>query len=205
MLWIVNLLYVLAAPWVIATLWLRDRRKKRSWPDSWARCRGIVRIDPPRPGRKRLLLHAVSMGEVNAIRPLVEALAADGDVEPVVATSTPTGFQRASEAFRDRAAVIRYPFDFPWAVRRFLGSVRPDAVALVELEVWPNFVHQCVQRSIPVAIINGRLSERSFRWYRIIRPFLHRRRSGRCDSPRRRMKRMPRDSARWACRSLAFT
>ncbi len=70
--------------------------------------------------------------------------------------------------------VVRYPLDFSWAVRQFLDAVRPDVVALVELEVWPNFVRGCKGRGVPVCIVNGRLSERSFRGYRKIRGFFGR-------------------------------
>jgi 3-deoxy-D-manno-octulosonic-acid transferase len=67
--------------------------------------------------------------------------------------------------------VVRYPLDFSWSVRRFLDAIKPDAVALVELEVWPQFVRACATRGIPTCIINGRLSERSFKGYRRIRGF----------------------------------
>jgi 3-deoxy-D-manno-octulosonic-acid transferase len=63
--------------------------------------------------------------------------------------------------------VVRYPFDASWMVRRFLDRVRPDAVALCELEVWPNFVDACAARGIPVTVVNGRLSARSYGRYRL--------------------------------------
>ncbi|MGQ0629254.1 MAG: 3-deoxy-D-manno-octulosonic acid transferase, partial [Phycisphaerales bacterium] len=68
-----------------------------------------------------------------------------------------------------RHAVVRYPIDFSWSVRRFLNATRPALVVLVELEIWPNFVRACSFRGIPVGVINGRLSERSFKGYRRIR------------------------------------
>ena len=92
--------------------------------------------------------------------------------EVVVAASTDTGIARARELFADRHLVVRYPLDASGAVRRFLDAVRPDAVALVELELWPNFVRECVRRGIPVGVVNGRLSDRSFKGYRRIRPFI---------------------------------
>lgn len=146
---------------VTAPRWARKARG--GWPERWGRT-------PPLPesaGRPRLLLHAVSVGEVNALRTLVPLLA--GEVDLVVSAMTDTGLARAREIFADRARVVRFPLDASWAQRRFLDAVRPDAVALVELELWPNFIRECGRRGIPVGVINGRLSERSFRGYRRIR------------------------------------
>jgi 3-deoxy-D-manno-octulosonic-acid transferase len=118
------------------------------------------------------VLHAVSVGEVNALRSLVPILAEDCTV--IVSTTTDTGLARASALFAETCEVVRYPLDFSWSVRRFLDAVRPDVVALVELELWPNFVAACGERGVPVAVINGRLSERSFRGYNRFRWFFRR-------------------------------
>lgn len=150
------------APW-----WLRKAR------GGWAERLG--RIDPlPAKARPRILLHAVSVGEVNLTRPLVELLR--GDVEVVISATTDTGIARARALFGGLAGcrVVRYPLDASWSVRRFLDAVDPDAVGLVELELWPNFARACRGRSVPLAVINGRLSERSFRRYRLGRPFIGR-------------------------------
>ncbi len=117
-----------------------------------------------------MLVHAVSVGEVNAIREFVPLLGERAEV--VVAASTDTGLARARELFAEAHLVVRYPLDASGAVRRFLDAVRPNAVALVELELWPNFVRECVRRGIPIGVVNGRLSDRSFRGYRRIRPFI---------------------------------
>ena len=164
--------YLLAAI-VTSPLWLirmgRSGKLKTDWPARFGRV-------PPasRPTRRpRILLHAVSVGEVNAVRLLVEALAADrSNPEVIVATTTDTGFARASSLFGGKHRVVRYPFDASFAVRRFLDSIRPDLVALVELEVWPNFMRACERRGIPVVVVNGRLSARSFGRYRLVRSLL---------------------------------
>lgn len=123
----------------------------------------------PDSDRPRVLLHAVSVGEVNATDLLVDALLTrDPAIEPVVATTTDTGFARATALFEDRCEVVRYPFDASGAVRRLLDRVRPDAIGLVELEIWPNLLAEARRRSIPVAVVNGRLSARSHRRYRRI-------------------------------------
>ena len=111
----------------------------------------------------RILLHAVSVGEVNAARILADILAAEPmNAQVIISVTTDTGIERARKVFGSRHTVVRYPFDFSWSVRRFLGAVKPDVVLLMELEIWPNFTRLCANRSIPIAVINGRLSARSF-------------------------------------------
>ena len=89
--------------------------------------------------------------------------------EIVIAATTDTGIARARELWFQKHEVVRYPFDLSLCVNRFLKAVAPDMVVLVELEVWPNFVAACAARKIPVAVVNGRLTQRSFRRYRRIR------------------------------------
>ena len=126
-------------------------------------------------GNRTLLIHAVSVGEVNLIRNLVDHLkTTQPDLCIVISTTTNTGFARATQLYADSHRVVRFPFDFSGMVGRFLDAIRPDAVALTELEVWPNFMQACVKRNIPVAVINGRLSTRSFKGYRKLRPVLKR-------------------------------
>ena len=122
--------------------------------------------------RPRVLLFGVSVGEINAMRQLVELLAEDTD--PVIAATTDTGFARAQSLFGDRFEVVRWPLDFSFAVDRFLDRVQPRLIALLELEVWPAMTRSCAERDIPIGVINGRLSARSFRRYRWIRPLITR-------------------------------
>jgi 3-deoxy-D-manno-octulosonic-acid transferase len=127
----------------------------------------------PRPARPRVLIHAVSVGEVNAARLLVERLASEPDpLEVVVAATTNTGVARARSLFSPRHPVVRYPLDFSFAVRRVFDRVAPDVVVLVELEVWPAFTAECARRALPIAVVNGRLSARSLRRYRLVAPLL---------------------------------
>ncbi len=136
-------------------------------------CEGVSR---ERGSSGTILIHAVSVGEVNATRQLVDKLAASVDgVVPriVISTTTDTGFARATELFGRQHTVVRFPLDFTRCVRRFLDAVKPDVVALVELEVWPTFVEECDKRGIPVCVINGRLSARSFKRYKLIRSLIH--------------------------------
>jgi 3-deoxy-D-manno-octulosonic-acid transferase len=160
---------LVAASPVLAWRAISGRARQRSdWP---ARLGRGPSLPTPKPSG-RLLVHAVSVGEVNAARGLVERLCADHDV--VLSAGTDTGFARARQLFGERIAVVRYPLDAGFAVERFLDRVRPSLVALVELEVWPNFMASCSRRGIAVAVVNGRLSERSFSRYRLVRPLLSR-------------------------------
>ena len=128
----------------------------------------------PRGERPRLLIHAVSVGETNLIAPLVRTLVEERGVEVIVSATTDTGIARARALYQGIAPVVRFPLDFSRCVRRFLDAIRPDAVALAELELWPNVAQECARRGIPLAIVNGRLSERSFKGYRKARPLLAR-------------------------------
>src|SRR6185295_784617 len=127
----------------------------------WAERFGKIEAVSGRGGLPRLLIHAVSVGEVNALRELVPLLTPRAQV--IISVGTDTGIKRARELFTATCDVVRYPLDASWAVKRFLDRVRPAAVGLVELELWPNFVGECGRRGIPVGVINGRLSERSFK------------------------------------------
>lgn len=166
-------------------IWGGAMLRTGKWRTDWAGRFGKVRVtgdhasphpDPLPEGegaRRRLLFHAVSVGEVNLIRDLVEMLADENPgLDIVIATTTNTGFARATKVYGERFAVVRYPLDFTFAVRRFLEAVRPDAVALVELEVWPTFVEECDRRDIPVCVVNGRLSDKSIKGYRKLKPVL---------------------------------
>jgi 3-deoxy-D-manno-octulosonic-acid transferase len=164
-----DLLYIPLAA-VTAPAW--GLKKREGWPERFGK---IHRLPAPAGGaRGRVLLHAVSVGEVAACRELVPMLAREGGgggADVVVSVTTDTGLRRAKELYGklERVHVVRYPLDFSWAVERFLDAVRPDVVALVELEVWPNFVAACAERGVPIGVINGRLSARSFKGYRKIR------------------------------------
>lgn len=164
-----NLLDVIYAAVVVCTAPWWAQKKRAGWRERFGH------VDPVRRKaveRARVMVHAVSVGEVSALRPLVPLLL--DQYEVVLSASTDTGIARARELFGDKCMIVRYPLDLSRSVARFLDAVQPDAVALVELEVWPNFVAACRRRGIPVGVVNGRLSERSFRGYRKVRFMLRR-------------------------------
>jgi len=90
----------------------------------------------------------------------------------VISATTNTGIDRALALYGDRHPVVRFPFDFSWMVWRFLDTVQPQTIALMELEVWPNLVQEARLRGIPLVVINGRLSDSSFGSYRWARRWL---------------------------------
>lgn len=127
-------------------------------------------------GRPVIWLHCVSVGETQAARPLVSAILEKFPTHAlVVSTVTLTGQRLAREVFREEAAaVIYFPLDWAWTVRRALSRVKPSAVLIMETEIWPRFLRECRKRKVPVAIVNGRLSEKSFRNYKRIGGFIRR-------------------------------
>ncbi|HEY5719372.1 MAG TPA: lipid IV(A) 3-deoxy-D-manno-octulosonic acid transferase [Gammaproteobacteria bacterium] len=160
-----SLLLYLLVPAVVARLaWkgLNDPAYRGRWRERFGHA-------PPglRPGG--LWVHAVSVGEVLAAVPLVERLLALHPELPItVTTMTPTGSARVREQFGDRVGHCYVPYDLPGAVRRFLIALRPRAVIVMETEIWPNLLHQCARRRVPLVLANARLSARSFRGYRRI-------------------------------------
>lgn len=170
--YLLNLLYVLviaaASPWL---LWAALRKGK--YRDGYReKLFGLV---PRREGSEPCVwLHAVSVGEVNLLGVILREL---GDRRPgwkvVVSSTTHTGLELARKKYPD-VTTFYCPLDFSWAVRAAVRRVRPSLLVLAELELWPNLIAAAGAAHVPVAVVNGRLSERSFRGYRKLRPFMNR-------------------------------
>ncbi|MEO5561667.1 MAG: lipid IV(A) 3-deoxy-D-manno-octulosonic acid transferase [Dokdonella sp.] len=134
------------------------------------------------PGiRDSIWIHAVSLGEVNAAVPLIEALMLRYRESPfVITTVTPTGSDRVLQLFGDRVFHVYLPYDLTTSVKRFLNRVRPHLAVIMETEIWPNLFMTCAERDISIVIANARLSEKSLRGYWPIQPLA--RRAIRCAS-----------------------
>jgi len=118
------------------------------------------------PGRPRIWVHAVSVGEVTAAAPIIRELySLLPEACIVLSTSTETG-QQMAQKLATGASLIYYPLDIPCVVKKFLDCVRPDIFVPVETEVWPNFVRLCRKRGTRVVMVNGRISPRSFARYK---------------------------------------
>jgi 3-deoxy-D-manno-octulosonic-acid transferase len=122
--------------------------------------------------RRSIWVHAVSVGEVNAVQTLVERLRTKyPDRALVFSATTPAGQELArNKIVADR--VFYFPFDLPWAVRRALDHFDPEVVVIAETEIWPNFVRACRERGVKLMMVNGRIADRSLARYRRVRRWL---------------------------------
>jgi 3-deoxy-D-manno-octulosonic-acid transferase len=139
----------------------------------WHRWRERFGSFPEPSLRRTIWVHAVSVGETQAAAPLVRALLARyGDRSIAVTTTTPTGSDRVRALFGDKVFHVYVPYDLPGPVRRFLDRVRPELSIVIETELWPNLFRRCSLRGIPLIVANARLSDKSLKGYRRIRPLL---------------------------------
>lgn len=116
-------------------------------------------------GRPVIWLHAVSVGEILAARPLVKALRASYPGHAIVVTNMTETGRTAAAGFPEVDLCLYFPFDFLPSVRAILNAVKPRIIIIMETEIWPNFSHEAAKRSIPLVLANGRISDRSFKRY----------------------------------------
>lgn len=164
--WLLNLAYgsllVTASPY-LAYQMLRRGKYTQGWG---AKFLGLV---PRREGPSPCVwIHAVSVGEVNLLAPLVDRLLRDfPQYDYVISTTTQTGMAVARTKFPE-LRIFYCPLDFSWATRRAVRRLRPNVLVLTELEIWPNLIWSVKNAGGSVAVINGRLSDRSFRRYQFV-------------------------------------
>ncbi|WP_285419797.1 lipid IV(A) 3-deoxy-D-manno-octulosonic acid transferase [Pseudomonas sp. efr-133-TYG-5] len=157
-------LFYLGLPLVAIRLWLRARKAP-----AYARRIGerfACGMPALQPGG--IWVHAVSVGESIAAAPMIRALLQRYPQLPITVTCmTPTGSERIQALFANEPRIQHcyLPYDLPCAAARFLDRAQPKLAVIMETELWPNHIHQCAKRGIPVALANGRLSERSARGY----------------------------------------
>ena len=159
-----TLLFHLGLPLVAIRLWLRARKAP-----AYARRIGerfAMNLPAMQPGG--IWVHAVSVGESIAAAPMIRELLKRYPQLPITVTCmTPTGSERIQALFANEPRIQHcyLPYDLPWAAARFLERVKPRLGVIMETELWPNHIHQCAKRGIPVALANARLSERSAKGY----------------------------------------
>lgn len=135
----------------------------------WAGRFGKYNLRLPFPDQKTLWFHAASVGEVTGAIPTIqEARRAFPSTPLVLSVGTVTGFRSACSRVPPEVRVVPFPLDFPFALRRALAELRPRLLVTFESEFWPNLLRLLRTRSIPVILLNGRVSERSFRRYRAL-------------------------------------
>jgi 3-deoxy-D-manno-octulosonic-acid transferase len=170
MLWLYRLLFI-PTLLVMAPAYLRRMWRRGGYRQNFAQRFGTHPALPAkRPGVRRIWLQAVSVGEMLAIAPLLEALQRDG-VEIYLTTTTSTGWQLARERYGGLTLGIAYfPIDWwPFSSRAW-RTIAPDLVVLTEGERWPEHMHQAARRGVPVLAINARISDRSFRRMKLFAP-----------------------------------
>lgn len=159
-----------ATPLIAGYLLARSRRQpayRAHWAERWALYRGGPENNDerraPAPGAPTIWLHAVSLGETRAAAPLVAALRETWPAARLLVTQmTPTGRDAAQQLFGESAEIAYLPYDYPYAVRRFYDRFAPSLGILMETELWPNLLAQAQARELPVALVNARMSPRSF-------------------------------------------
>jgi 3-deoxy-D-manno-octulosonic-acid transferase len=166
--WLLNIAYLAlltaVSPWIVFQILVRGKYRQ-GWNEKLT---GRVPIPNGLPS-KRVWFHAVSVGEVLLLAPVLKRFReTQPDAAIWISVTTHTGHAVAREKYPD-CRIIYFPLDFTWAVKTALRRVQPSLVVLVELELWPNFIRQVAARQIPLVLINGRMSERSFRGYSRIR------------------------------------
>ncbi|MDA0587866.1 MAG: 3-deoxy-D-manno-octulosonic acid transferase [Planctomycetota bacterium] len=163
--WLLNLLWggvLLAVSPVLLYRTLRHGKYRHSWRQ---RLLGELPQLPQDSTGPRFWFHAVSVGEVLLLETVLDELAKrDPQAEIVISVTTHTGLDVARRKFPEHT-ICCFPLDFSWAVRRAIRRIQPTRIVLVELELWPNFILEAARAGVPLSLINGRLSERSFRGY----------------------------------------
>lgn len=166
-----RLLLWIGFPFIFLYL-LKRSRKQPAYREHWSERLGFY---PPRATNTPtpLWLHAVSVGEMRATAPLVNALLQQNPPCPILLTCmTPTGRATAQELFGQRVEIAYLPYDYPGAVQRFLKHFQPRAGLLMETELWPNLIHACADAGIALTLANARLSQKSLNGYLKIAPLI---------------------------------
>ena len=169
-----TLLFYLACPALVLRLLWRGRKN----PDYRQRIAERFAIYPAqRHSPEVFWFHAVSVGEAEALFPLIRELQArHPNAEWLITTTTPTGSARVRSVLKETVSHVYLPYDLPDAIERFMRHFKPQLAVFMETEIWPNIYAYCGQQAIPLYIINARLSEQSARGYQkipsLIRPAL---------------------------------
>jgi len=164
------IIYLLIPFVVLRLFWLgfRNPDYRRRWKERFGFPDKITSHD------KIIWLHAVSVGEVQASRPLVNAMLEEySDYKILVTTMTPTGADSVNQYFGDAVKHLYLPYDLPVAVKHFISVIEPSILIVMETELWPNLFHYCHKKNIHIIVVNARMSEKSAKGYRRFSSFTH--------------------------------
>ena len=167
---LVLLVAVVASPWFVY-----QALRYKKYVGSLRQRMGYLPVSFNMDADESIWIHAVSVGEVLTARPLISDLKRRyPELRMFLSTTTLAGQQLARRSVQDVDAVFYFPFDLGIFVRRTLDLVRPRLFIMMETEIWPNLLRECRARGVKTAVVNGRLSARSFPRYRMIRGFMRR-------------------------------
>ena len=151
------LLFIFFIPLVFYTLWQSIRQGEPRYF-----LQRLAVFFPARLPKNSLWFHAASVGEVNAVMPLIQYLQQQHPgITITLSTNTATGAQTAMKQFSGKIYHVYFPLDYAYAITRFLNALSPAACFIVETEIWPNLYNECFQHNIPLLIINGRISDKT--------------------------------------------
>lgn len=156
-------LYILS-PLVFLHLWLRGKKApdyRKRWAERLAFYHSPIK-------RNTVVIHCASVGELMAASKLIHKLKEQYDI--TVTCNTPTGSAEIKKQFGESVQHLYLPLDFSGAITRFLAALKPQAIIILETELWPNLIIKAQQKAIPVCVINARLSEKSLKGYQRILP-----------------------------------
>jgi len=157
-----SLLWYVLCPIILLRLFWRSRENS-AYRKHWQQRLGYIKLD----NKPRIWLHAVSVGETVAAKPLVEALIKRYPKHQLLITNTtPTGLETSIRIYGNRVEHSYFPYDAPHLVSRFTKRVNSDLLIIMETEIWPNLINTCKAHQIPTVIANARLSQRSTKGYR---------------------------------------
>ena len=167
MLRLYTLILHLFVPYVLIRLYYLGTKN----PEYWKRWPERFGSTPSTGINRRIIwVHAVSVGEIQASRPLIEFLLSDfHQYQVLITTTTPTGAETASQFFGDSVLHRYFPYDLPVVISRFLKVFNPKLLIILETEIWPNLYQKCRDLDIPIALINARLSKRSLNGYNLLK------------------------------------
>ena len=164
-----SIIMFLLIPFVILRLWWKGRF------EPWYRERISERfcLATVKPCKVDIWVHAVSLGELIAATPLVDSFLKKG-FTVLITTMTPSGSQRVNSYFNDKVLHQYIPYELPWVINRFFKLYTPKLGLIMETELWPNLLKGAEKFNIPLFLINGRLSQKSFKGYLAIKPLIKR-------------------------------
>lgn len=165
-------IFSIALPFVFLKLWLRGR-KVPSYRQRWLERLALFKAPVFPTGNAKLWIHTVSVGEFIAAKPLIQHYLQTPNTSIIITTMTPTGSEQVIKTFGKQVTHVYAPYDLTHIINRFIRKVQPHIYVIMETELWPNTIHCCKKKNIPIIVANARLSEKSARGYARVSKLSH--------------------------------